>query len=126
MLNTEKFIKLAGDTEQWDKEMADVPKNGEYYQSDPLCKLQVSQSARGFRAAHLVLSVRGWTVRYASGIQNFGILRLSDSFDPASALEWATKWVNRDPKSRELYVSKSEVFNAERDGHDCSALRAFE
>jgi hypothetical protein len=124
MLNTQHFILLAGDCGAYDQELLDnVPTIG-LFQSKSLTKLQEEQSARGRLSAQLVLSIYGWTVRYASGLQGFGILRRADSFNPASALEWGRNWVEQDPQNRELFVSKADVRWCEGEGHDCSLLVA--
>ena len=121
MLNTERFILLAGSPEAWDAEMLALPDRGE-----SLVDLQVSQAGRGRRSAHMVLSIYGWTVRYASGLQNRNILFGSGSFDPKLALDWGVGWANRDPMNREFYVSRYEVDRCEEKGHDCSVIRVRE
>jgi hypothetical protein len=118
VLNTQNFILLAGHPEKWDAEFENLSDRGE-----SLVRLQEDQSRRGRIPAHLVLSMYGWTVRYASGLQGFGILHKSGSFDPANAVEWGTQWVNRDADKRELFVSVRDVERAESDGHDCSVIR---
>jgi hypothetical protein len=129
MLNTEHFILLAGNPHAWDEEIRQRCRSGSVagtFQSQDLCSLQVEQAGRGRLSAHLVLSIYGWSVRYASGLQDFGILRRADSFDPASALYWGCQWVSVDPDSRELYVSRSEIERAEAEGHNCDCLRELE
>lgn len=121
MLNHTAFILLAGNPHAHDAEMRRRVDAGEN-----ICNVQVDQAGRGRLSAHLVLSIHGWTVRYASGLQNFGILHKSGSFDPSDAMYWGCTWVSTDPDNRELYVAKSDVDRAERDGHDCSCLREWE
>lgn len=121
MPSKEHFIILAGECDQFHAEMDSLPDRGQ-----SLIALQESQSRRGYIPAELVLSIYGWTVRYASGLQGFGILRKADSFNPENALRWAREWVARDPKSREVWVRRSAVERAEKDGHDCSAIKALD
>ena len=75
------FIRLAGDTQHWDDEITRRVAAGE-----DLCRLQEEQSARGYLPYRLVLSMYGWTIRYASGLQGFGLVYSSRSFNPADAL----------------------------------------
>mgnify|MGYP000036960180 CR=1 FL=1 len=115
------FIRLAGDTQHWDDEITRRVAAGE-----DLCRLQEEQSARGYLPYRLVLSMYGWTIRYASGLQGFGLVYSSRSFNPADALAEGQRIVARNPRNYELIVSKREIENCEADGHDCSALRALE
>lgn len=126
MLNSTHFLLLAGRPQKWDDEIRNECPKGRVsgtYASGPLCRMQANQSARGRRSANLVLSIYGWTVRYASGLQDFSIMFRSGSFDPSSALQWGTDWANADPNNRELYVGYWEIECCEKKGHDCSALR---
>lgn len=121
MLNKEKFILLAGCPDKWDQEMLNLPDRGQ-----SLIDLQLDQASRGRRSAHMVLSIYGWTVRYASNLQNRNILFGSSSFDPKLALEWGVSWANKDPMNREFYVSRYEVDRCEDKGYDCSLIRVRE
>jgi hypothetical protein len=82
-----------------------VPLRGESYDSDVLCRLQRNQSARGILGAQIVESMYGFSVRYDSGLQNWGILRGSRG-RPASettreaAVAFCIEWVARDPERR--------------------------
>ena len=117
MLNTEHFILLAGNPEHWDTETRERVAAGE-----SLPDVQVDQASRGQLSAHMVLSLNGWTVRYASGLQDRAILHKSGEDDPRKALEWGTNWANENPANREFYVSKFDIESAERRGADCSCL----
>lgn len=127
-LNKQHFITLFGDCEHFHQEIAElVPTTaGGLKESKSLCQMQEEQSARGYLPAELVLSLKGWTVRYGSGLQGFGILRKADSFNPESALQWARHWAAQDPTKREVYVRRSSVERAEQDGHYCGAIREIE
>lgn len=113
MLNTKNFIKIAGNSEKWDNELRET-KN--------LVQTQVDQSARGFRPAKLVYSMYGWTVRYASGLQDGAILFKSGDYRPEKAVEWVKLWVAEKPDMREAYVSKFDVSKCIEDGYDCSVF----
>ena len=70
--------------------------------NEELCALQRRQSNRGYVPAHLVKSMYGWTLRYASGLQGFSIItRLGKDFD--TAVEGAREWASDAPDHR--YVS---------------------
>lgn len=83
-----------------------IPKVGNLYSSEPLCALQRAQAGRGILGAELVESLYGWTVRYDSGLQNWGLLartrrrggELDGTLEAAAA--WATAWVAQDPARR--------------------------
>lgn len=128
MLNTHAFTLLAGHPEPWDAEISNGCRPGRHegtLNSQDLCSLQADQSARGRRSVQLIRSIYGWTLRYASGLQDFAILYSSKDHSPAKALVVGLEWVWRDPDKRELYVSKGEVERCERDGYDCSELKVF-
>ena len=89
-----------------------VPRNGAgLYASDDLCRLQQRQAARGILGAEIVCSVYGHSVRYDSGLQNFGLLASSRCRDLDGTLEdaerWARAWVARDPARRYAWRRKS-------------------
>lgn len=73
------------------------------YDSEALCRLQESQSRRGYVEAHIVKSMYGYSVRYASGLQNFGLIRSArDAADKslAAAEQFCRDWVAADPAHR--------------------------
>jgi len=112
MLNTNAFTLLAGKPKEWDDEILICCKGGNRpgtFDSTDLCTIQADQSARGRRSAELVHSVRGWTVRYASGLQGFAILHSSGNHNPKDALKWGIAWACEDPQNREFYVRTDEV-----------------
>lgn len=91
-------------------ERAALPRSTKYpdcYQSEPLCELQTAQARRGILGVELVESVYGWSVRYNSGIQNFGLVASSRCGDVDGTLEsaeaFARKWVAQDPERRYAY-----------------------
>ena len=87
------------------------------FKSEDLCKVQEDLAVRGILGAQLVRSMFGWSVRYDSGLQNWGLLAssrqgtLDGSFK--AAVEWAEAWVAKDPLHRYAWASRREV---ERDG----------
>jgi len=100
------FYQIAGDPSRWDAEMNDLPDRGE-----SLIALQKRQSREGRRSAHLVLSIYGWTLRYASGLQGFGIIHRTCSFDPAVAIKAAQRWVGSNPK-RDVFLRASKLYES--------------
>jgi hypothetical protein len=86
---------------------------GSGYASDQLCALQSEQAGRGICGAEIVCSSHGYSVRYDSGLQNFGILasgRRGDlgSNTLAEAEAWCRLWVAKDPSHRYAWRRKSE------------------
>lgn len=83
---------------------------GSDYASDSLCQLQREQSARGIIGAEIVVSNYGCSVRYDSGLQNFGLLASSRSKQLDGTLEhaerWAKEWVAKDPTKRYAWRRK--------------------
>jgi hypothetical protein len=86
-------------------------------QAADLCRMQEAQASRGYLGAQLVRSMFGWSVRYDSGLQGWGLLastrsgQLDGSFK--AAVEWAERWVAQDHDRRYAWASRREV---ERDG----------
>jgi hypothetical protein len=77
---------------------------GGYFRSEELCEWQREVGRRGIIEAELVNSMYGWSVRYASGIHNFGLLagarcRQVDG-TREDAERWARNWVAQDPTRR--------------------------
>lgn len=81
-------------------------KNGAYgYDSEQLCKLQRERAGRGVLGVEIVKSNYGHSVRYDSGLQEFGLLascRLHSQLDGTleSAERFVCKWVAEDPANR--------------------------
>ncbi len=117
-------VVLAGNHQKWQDEIeANCPKVGQYFESNKLCAMQRSQSARGRTEADLGRSIYGWTLRYASGLQDWSIIFASRDHNPATALAEALRWVAVNPECRSVCVSVGEIDRCEADGHDCSVLR---
>jgi hypothetical protein len=86
-----------------DEKARHVPIGAGGYQSEALCKLQRSWAGRGIIGAQIVQSNYGWSVRYDSGLQNWGILRASrGAADPSheAAVAFCREWVAEDPAGR--------------------------
>lgn len=83
------------------------------YASEDLCALQREQSARGIVGAEVVTSNYGNSVRYDSGLQDFGLLAGSRSGMLDGTLEhaerWAREWVAKDPARRYAWRRKTEA-----------------
>jgi hypothetical protein len=81
------------------------------YASEPLCRWQASEGRFGILEIEIVESVYGYSVRYASGLMNFGLLaakRMGNTDGSlTAAMEFCRKWQAADPERR--YVSSSCV-----------------
>ena len=78
---------------------------------EDLVVVQREQAARGIVGVELVKSNYGWSVRYDSGLQNFGIVasarrggQVDGSWD--SAVRFALDWVAQDPAKRYAWSRK--------------------
>ncbi len=76
--------------------------------SESLCKFQIEASRMGFIEMELVRSNYGWSVRYASGIYNFGLFSGARGTDGSwdRAMRVALAWQQQDPARR--YVTCSD------------------
>lgn len=87
-----------------------VPETGRGFASEQLCELQRKQARRGLLGAEIVQSNYGYSVRYDSGLQNWGLLassksgQLDGSWDAAVA--WVKSWVAQDPDRRYAWARK--------------------
>jgi len=72
------------------------------YNSDDLAVLQRDQSSRGIKGVEIVASIHGSSVRYDSGLQNFGLLATSRELGGTleAAEQFARDWVAKDPSRR--------------------------
>ena len=112
-MDKQHFIIIAGHAlaDQLATEKAERIMGGE-----ALTTVQEKHAARGVLGAQLVQSMFGWSVRYDSGLQGWRILAgvrngmLDGSFK--AAVEWAERWVARDPERRYAWASRREVERA--------------
>lgn len=95
------------------------------YASEDLCALQREQSARGIVGAEVIYfpgesRTKGHpqrapvcSVRYDSGLQDFGLLATTRSGTLNGTLEdgerWAREWVAKDPARRYAWSRKTEA-----------------
>lgn len=81
---------------------------GTYHDSTLLCAVQREQAARGILGAEIVKSNYGHSVRYDSGLQEWGLLARSRELGGTleAAEEWARKWVATDPTRRYAWRRK--------------------
>jgi hypothetical protein len=74
--------------------------------SESLCDHQRSVAARGVIGAEIVATIKGWSLRYDSGLQNWGLIRPGlATFDEALAA--AKAWTAADPTRRYAWVRNS-------------------
>jgi hypothetical protein len=115
MLNTEHFTLLAGRPEKWDEEVRQhASYAGVHNVGINLPKLQEDQHDRRRRSIEVVKSGCGWTVRCASGLDNFQLIHGArhDAHWPATyaaAAAWGINWANEDPGNRECFVRKADA-----------------
>ena len=106
MLNTAHFTLLAGEPEPWDAEIRDARGPG-----FSLTEMQVDQHQRGRRSAQLVKTMYGWSVRFASGLDNNAILfgsrqthERGEDCSIETAIRFGIQWANECPDSREFFA----------------------
>jgi hypothetical protein len=74
--------------------------------SESLCAHQREMANRGYRGAEIVQTIRGWSLRYDSGLQDWGLIeRGLTSWGEAVAA--AQRWQSQDPDRR--YVTFTET-----------------
>lgn len=100
-------LKFIAGEEVWNLLQAEkiqkVSQNAKGFNSRELIILQGEWSRRGIIGAELVeSSMRGWTLRYDSGIQNWSII--AADMAKGEVIEYAIKWVAMDPSHRYVYV----------------------
>ena len=78
------------------------------YNSDDLAVYHRNQSARGIIGVEIVKSMHGHSVRYDSGMQNFGLLARSQELGGTyeAAEQYARTWVAKDPERRYAWCRK--------------------
>lgn len=80
------------------------------YNSQQVCALQSEHSRRGILGVEIVCSNYGHSVRYDSGLQDFGLLAGSRSKQLDGTLEdaerYAKNWVAQDPTRRYAWRRK--------------------
>ena len=92
------------------EQRAIVPETGHGFASEQFCELQRKRAKRGLLGAEIVKSLYGYSVRYDSGLQEWGLLassksrQLDGSFEAAA--EWAKAWVAQDPERRYAWARK--------------------
>lgn len=83
---------------------------GAGFNSTQLCTLQREQAGRGITGAEIVVSNYGCSVRYDSGLQNFGLLASARAKQIDGTMEgavaFAKAWVAKDPARRYAWHRK--------------------
>ena len=78
-----------------------------------LCSNQIQAHSAGFQEARLVKTIFGYSVRYASGLDNFAVLfggrMMGRHVSYQEALQWGKDWVDAKPEYRALIYSAEEV-----------------
>lgn len=83
------------------------------FQSEPLCRWQSECYFRGVRGVEIVKSIYGYSVRYDSGLANFGLLasarqgELDGTFE--DAVRYAAEWCSYDPEHRYAWTREEPV-----------------
>ncbi len=114
MLNDRDFILLAGQPQPWDDETRARCRPGPVpgtCNSDDLVKVQVEQHQRGRRVAQLVRTIYGWSVRYASAIDQCALMfpGISEPATLAACILWGRTWAEEDPVNREFIARKAPI-----------------
>jgi hypothetical protein len=81
------------------------PRYGRNYDPEWLPRHQIAMSGRGYIEAEIVKSMYGYTLRYASGLQDFGLIWSRGRGGPfvdnfAQCVEKAREWQAEGPKRR--------------------------
>jgi hypothetical protein len=80
------------------------PRQPGCFDSDTLCAHQRAMASRGYLGAEIVDTVRGFSLRYDSGLQDWGlIVRGLASYE--DAVDAARRWQAADPTRR--YVTRT-------------------
>jgi hypothetical protein len=93
------------------EQKAKVPWGCGGFKSEELCAFQREQSARGINGVEIVKSIYGHSVRYDSGLQNFGLLARSQELGGTleAAERFACNWVAQDPSRRYAWRRRERV-----------------
>ncbi len=69
---------------------------------------QEKESAEGYRGAEICRTYRGWSLRHASGLQNFALIRPGiQTLEEAKRI--AADWVADDPARRYAFIRNTEL-----------------
>lgn len=81
MATSDAYVTIAGDSAEWDSEIKErVRERGE-----ALTTVQEDQHRRGRTDVTLVPTIHGWSLRYGSGLNGFGLIAGSMTRDEAVA-----------------------------------------
>ena len=85
--------------------------NGFGYNSDDLAVLHREQSARRIQGVEIVGCIGGYSIRYDSGLQNFGLLASSRELGGTleAAEKFASNWVSKDASCRYIWRRRARV-----------------
>lgn len=114
-LMPENFVVIAGEAvvERIRAARASLPRTGNGVASGSLCAQQEREARAGVVGVELVRSNYGWSVRYDSGLQDFGLVasarakQVDGTFDSAAA--FAVAWVAQDPDRRYAHARRNQV-----------------
>jgi hypothetical protein len=91
-----------------------VEENARGFNSEQLCVLQRKVAGRGIVGAQIVKSMYGFSVRYDSGLQEWGLIRPSRGLPEsertlAAAEQFCREWVAADPTRRYAWKTELEI-----------------
>jgi len=90
-----------------------IPKKDGNFDSESLSKFQEKVARNGFLGAQIVKSNYGYSVRYDSGLQNWGLLASSraGTLDGSitAAIKFCEAWVAQSPSTRYAWVMDYEA-----------------
>lgn len=73
------------------------------FESESLCRAQAELHRQGYREAEIYATVYGFSLRYSSGLDNFGMIKTKLP-TLLSALAASVEWVKVDPLKRTVCV----------------------
>jgi hypothetical protein len=101
---------IAGEQVYLDQQARKISTLGDhkFFPSEPLCAWQSLERSRGYCAAEIVESRYGYSLRHASGLDNWGLIASSRRGDLdgtlADAERAAIRWCALDPSHRYAYI----------------------
>lgn len=91
--------------------MVGAPEYGQG-RSEYLCRAQAKQAGQGYMGAQIVRSMYGFSVRYDSGLQDWGLLRSARGSSDTSleaAEQFCRDWVAQNPERRYAWMAAGEA-----------------
>lgn len=87
-----------------------------FYDSEDICRIQQAEARKGILGVEVCESLYGFSVRYDSGLQDWGLVassrygQLDGSVE--DAFRFAREWVAKDPTRRYAWIRKNDVYSS--------------